>query len=50
MGEKPKNLSFFQSVANERAPQSFLIYAGEAEQRIQTTSVLNYKHAIQSVE
>ncbi len=39
----------FQSMAKERAPQAFLIYAGEAEQRIQTTQVLNFRHAVQAL-
>ena len=48
--EFTEKLSYFQSIAKERAPLSFLIYAGEAEQRIQTTYVLNFKHAIQAIE
>ncbi|MBI5272351.1 MAG: ATP-binding protein [Chlamydiia bacterium] len=44
-----KKLAFFQSMTGERSPTAFLIYAGEAEQRIQTTHILNYKHATQAL-
>jgi uncharacterized protein len=44
-----ETLHYFQSIAKEKAPHSFLIYAGEAEQRIQSTHVLNYKHAVQAL-
>ena len=43
-------LHFFQSIAPERSPQSFLIYAGDIEQRIKTTHILNFKHAMQAIE
>jgi uncharacterized protein len=45
-----ENLGYFQSIAENRAPQAFLIYAGEAEQRIKSTRVLNFRHATQSME
>ncbi len=45
-----KKLQYFQTIAKKRAPKSYLIYAGEAEQRIETTQVLNFKHATQSIE
>lgn len=40
-----EKLKLFQSVAKERAPEGFLIYAGDIEQKVQTIQVLNYKHA-----
>lgn len=43
-------LTYFQSIAKKRVPQAFLIYAGEAEQRIKTINILNFKHAIQAIE
>ncbi len=43
--EFTEKLHYFQSIVNEKAPQSFLIYAGEIEQRIQSTQVLNFKRA-----
>jgi uncharacterized protein len=43
-------LHYFQSIAKKRAPHAFLIYAGEAEQRIGTINILNFKHATQSIE
>lgn len=48
--EFTEKLSYFQSIVKERAPQSFLIYAGDVEQRIQTIYVLNFKHAIRAIE
>lgn len=42
-------LDFFQKIAKERSPLAFLIYAGEAEQRIQNTSLLNFKHATRAL-
>lgn len=44
-----KNLCYFQSIAKGRASQAFLIYAGEAEQQIQTVRVLNFSHAGQAI-
>lgn len=44
-----EKLRFFQSLVKERAPRSFLIYAGEAEQHIQNTHVLNFKRAVQAI-
>ncbi|MBN2479129.1 MAG: ATP-binding protein [Parachlamydiales bacterium] len=44
-----EKLRYFQSISKERAPQGFLIYAGEAEQRIKNIHVLNFKHATQSI-
>lgn len=44
-----ERLRYFQSIADGRAPEAFLIYAGEAEQRIQSTRLLNYKHATQAI-
>lgn len=44
-----ENLRFFQSIAKERSPQSFLIYAGQSEQRIHSTQVLNYRRATQAL-
>ncbi len=48
--EFTKKLQYFQSIAKNRSPKAFLIYAGTAEQRIQTTQVLNYKNAVQSLK
>lgn len=48
--EFTKNLEYFQSIAKKRASRAFLIYAGEAEQRIQTIHVLNFKHAVQAIK
>lgn len=45
-----EKLNFFHSIAKERAPSSFLIYAGDIEQRIHTTHVLNFKHAVKAIE
>ena len=45
-----KKLVLFQSIAKNRAPKAFLIYAGETEQRIQTTHILNFQHATQAIE
>jgi uncharacterized protein len=44
-----EQLRYFQSIAQERAPRAFLIYAGTAEQRIQTTELLNFKHATRAL-
>lgn len=48
--EFTEKLRFFQSIANERAPVSFLIYAGKAEQCIKNTRLLNFSHAAQAVQ
>ena len=45
-----EKLLFFQSIAKGRSPKAFLIYAGEAEQKIHNIHVLNYKHAAQTLE
>ncbi|MBI5273562.1 MAG: ATP-binding protein [Chlamydiales bacterium] len=45
-----EKLCYFQSIAKERAPYSFLIYAGDVEQRIQTTRILNFRHATTALE
>ena len=47
--EFTEKLQYFQSIAKERASQAFLIYAGEAEQRVQTTHILNFKHATKAM-
>lgn len=39
-----ERLNWFQANAKERTPESFLIYAGELEQQIQRTYLLNYKN------
>lgn len=44
-----EKLLFFQSIAKERAPHSFLIYAGEMEQHIQGISILNFTHATRAM-
>lgn len=38
-----KGLNNFSALAGERVKQSFLIYAGDYEQKIQNTSVINFK-------
>ncbi|MBF8262817.1 MAG: hypothetical protein HW387_482 [Parachlamydiales bacterium] len=48
--EFTKKLQYFQSLAKERAPVAFLIYAGDAEQRIRTTRVLNFRHAAEALK
>lgn len=40
-----KNLKFFQTLVGNRAPQGFLIYAGDQELSIGAIKLLNYKHA-----
>jgi len=40
-----KNILFFQKLVGERAPQGYLIYAGEQQQRIGAVELLNYKEA-----
>lgn len=42
-----KNIRFFYQIAKERAPKGYLIYAGEEEQSIQNTQILNFKHTAQ---
>lgn len=42
-------LEFFQKLAKPRAPQGYLIYAGEQEQNIHSIRLLNYKHAAQVI-
>ncbi len=44
-----QKLKFFQTITKERTSQSFLIYAGEAEQKIGSTEVLNFAHATQAI-
>ena len=48
--EFSEKLRYFQSIVQGRAPQAFLIYAGEAEVRIHTTQVLNYKQSSRALE
>ena len=45
-----KNLEFFQKLAGNRAPRGYLIYGGDAEQRINSTQLLNYKKSFQAIE
>ena len=42
-------LHFFQTLAGDRAPKGFLIYAGEQEQEIRRIQLLNFKHALLAV-
>ena len=44
------NLRYFQKIAKNRAVKSFLIYAGDFEQRIHTTEILNFKNATRAIE
>lgn len=44
-----KNLLFFQKLVKDRAPQGYLIYSGELEQKIGQIGLLNYKRAISSI-
>ncbi len=42
-------LHFFQKLAGDRAPQGYLIYAGDQEQRIKSIELLSYKHSSQAI-
>lgn len=44
-----KNLQFFQNLVGERAPRGYLVYAGDQQQKIHASQVLNYRHAAQIV-
>ncbi len=44
-----KKLHFFQSLAKDRAPRGYLIYAGEQQQAIQNIYLLNYRRAVLAV-
>lgn len=45
--EFTEKLHFFQDLVKTRAPKAFIIYAGDIEQQIKATQVLNFKHATQ---
>lgn len=45
-----RNLHFFQSIAKDRCPKGFLIYAGSQEQNIGSIGLLNYKNASQALK
>lgn len=45
-----EKLRYFQMIAKERAPEAFLIYGGESEQKIHSARLLNFKHAAKAVE
>ncbi|MDP1608760.1 MAG: ATP-binding protein [Chlamydiales bacterium] len=44
-----KPIQRFQSIAEGRSAKSFLIYGGDLEQSIQTTQILNFRHAAQAL-
>lgn len=44
-----KPIQLLQNMAPDRVKESFVIYAGELEQKIQTTQILNFKHAIRAI-
>ena len=37
-------IQFFYSLAKDRVPCSYLVYAGYTEQKVKNTSLINYKH------
>lgn len=45
-----KGLKYFSSVAQERVPLGYLMYAGDIEQKVQGAQVLNFKHMYQVVQ
>lgn len=45
-----QKLEHFQTIAKNRATKSYLIYAGESEQNVKGTKLLNFKHAIQALQ
>jgi uncharacterized protein len=47
--EFTKNLQFFQSIAKERTKEAFLVYAGEAEQKVHSTRILNFKNSTKAI-
>ncbi|MFT3741348.1 MAG: ATP-binding protein [Gammaproteobacteria bacterium] len=44
-----KNLQHFQSLAPERVPTGYLIYAGELSYKVDGFQLLNYKHLMQVI-
>ncbi len=44
-----KQLKFFQNLVQERAPEGYLIYAGDENFEIQSIRVLNYRHAAKNI-
>lgn len=40
-----KNVQFFQSLVGSRAPNGYVVYAGQIEQKIQNIHLINYKRA-----
>lgn len=44
-----KPIQLLQNMAPDRVKESFVIYEGELEQKIQTTQILNFKHAIRAI-
>lgn len=45
-----KGIHYFKQLVKERCSRSYLIYAGDTEQEIQQTMLLNYKHIKQVYE
>lgn len=43
--EFTNNLNYFQKLVGERCPQTYLMYAGEQEQKIKNTYLCNYQSA-----
>ncbi len=44
-----KNVLFFQKLVDDRAPEGFIVYTGEQEQKIGSCRLINYTHATQIV-
>ncbi len=44
-----KNLLFFQKIAGDRTPRSYLIYAGDQQQAIDKVTLIHYKNAARAI-
>ena len=44
-----KGIQYYQHLVGDVAPNGFLVYAGEHEQRLGSIQVLNYKNAAQII-
>lgn len=45
-----KKLEFFQQLVGDRAPNGYLIYAGDQEQQIHSIRLLNFKKAVRALQ
>lgn len=45
-----QKLEFFQQLAKSRAPEGYLIYAGDQEQKIRSIHLLNYKNSVSAIK